>query len=62
MFKLKIETGGAAFKSEDSEDDTLQESSEICRILDRITGEIECGHKAGVVLDLNGNKVGSWSR
>ena len=55
MFKLEIETGGAAFRDEDGE------SLEVRRILLDVICELEAGRTDGPVMDVNGNKVGRWS-
>lgn len=52
MFKVEIETGNAAF-----EDDR---NMELARILRQIAERLENGEDAGRVLDINGNKVGSF--
>lgn len=59
MLKLEIKTGGAAF----SEDDVLtyEGRSEIARLLHKISLQIETGDSDGVIIDINGNKVGRWS-
>lgn len=63
MFKLEIKTGGSAFREPYSgEEDDWYEAREIARILDRVRDDLMDGLDHGVVLDLNGNKVGSWSR
>ena len=59
MLKLEIKTGGAAF----SENDVLtyERRSEIARLLRKISVQIETGDSDGVIIDINGNKVGRWS-
>lgn len=59
MLKLEIKTGGAAF----SEDDALtyEGRSEIARLLRKISVKIETGDSDGVIMDINGNKVGRWT-
>ena len=59
MLKLEIKTGGAAF----SEDEVLtyEGRSEIARLLRKISVQIETGDSDGVIIDINGNKVGRWS-
>lgn len=56
MFNLELETDNAAFMD--------GRSAEIARILRTIARNIEIisqrGDAAGVVLDINGNKVGRW--
>lgn len=63
MFRCAIKTGGAAFcNPETGEEDELAEGYEVARILEKIAKEIRQGKQSGVVMDLNGNKVGSWGR
>lgn len=59
MLKLEIKTGGAAF----SEDDvlTIEGRYEVARLLRKISAQIEQGVDDGVIMDINGNKVGRWS-
>lgn len=59
MLKLEIKTGGAAF----SENDVLtyEGRSEIARLLRKISVQIDTGDSDGVIIDINGNKVGRWS-
>lgn len=59
MLKLEIKTGGAAF----SEDDVLTTEGryEVARLLRKIFAQIEQGVDDGVIMDINGNKVGRWS-
>ena len=62
--KMKIEfsTDGAAFQSE-YEDEIANEIStkrEITRILKKIAIEVECGAIQGSIMDINGNKIGTW--
>lgn len=53
MMTLNIDTGNAAFQ-----DGGLD--YEICRILDKISADIQLGYRKGSCIDFNGNKVGSW--
>lgn len=59
MLKIEIKTGGAAF----SEDDVLTYEGryEVIRLLRKISVQIEQGDNDGVIMDINGNKVGRWS-
>lgn len=59
MLKLEIKTGNAAF----SEDDVLTYEGryEVARLLRKISVQIEQGDNDGVIMDINGNKVGRWS-
>ncbi len=64
MFKLEIETDGAAFCNPDtgSKDDLFWEGVEINRLLEKVQIEIEEGYTSGTIIDINGNRVGKWSR
>lgn len=63
MFKCEIKTGGSAFCDPftGKEDDEM-EAVEIRRLLAKISCELEHGASSGSIIDVNGNKVGSWSR
>lgn len=52
MFEIKFDTGNAAFDEYDT--------YEIRRILNEIHDSIEYGRSEGSVIDINGNKIGSW--
>lgn len=63
MFKLEMKTGNAAFCNPDTcNEDEFLEGIEINRILEEIQREIEEGYTSGVIMDINGNKVGKWIR
>lgn len=63
MFKLEISTDGAAFRDPFSgEEDEVMEVTEIRSLLAKVSYELEHGRSSGVIMDVNGNKVGSWSR
>lgn len=34
---------------------------EIFRILDEIKIRVQAGHTSGTIMDINGNKIGSWT-
>ena len=59
MFKLEIETGGAAFRDEDGES-LDPNATEVLRILWDVICKLEAGYTDGSVIDVNGNKVGNW--
>lgn len=55
MFKLEFTTDNAAFESE-------MRGVECARILRNIAARVEVGHAGDhLVLDVNGNKAGTWS-
>lgn len=53
MFKVKLETGNAAFDGDDK-------PVEIARILRQIAERVENGQKSGPIHDINGNRVGRY--
>lgn len=53
MFTLKFDTGNAVF-------DYDNDRSEIVRILKEIQDEIEFYKNEGSIIDINGNKIGTW--
>ena len=59
MLKIEIKTGGAAY----SEDDVLTTEGryELQRNLMDISRKLTNGYNDGVIMDINGNKVGKWS-
>lgn len=59
MLKIEIKTGGAAY----SEDDilTMEGRYELQRNLMDISRKLTNGYDSGVIMDINGNKVGNWS-
>lgn len=52
-FTLKIETHSAAIAEDGRE-------HEIVRILRATAERVENGHDSGILLDINGARVGSW--
>ncbi len=54
MFKMEFDTGNAAF------DDGCG-PAEVARILRVAAVRIDGGTKQGVVADVNGNRIGTWS-
>ena len=57
MFTCEMKTDNAAFG-----EDRLDEGAEIARILREIADRVEQGDNHGICMDINGNKVGSWSK
>ena len=59
MLKIEIKTSGAAY----SEDDALTTEGryELHRNLMDISRKLINGYDNGVIMDINGNKVGNWS-
>lgn len=59
--KIQFSTSGAAFKDiRTMEDDDWTFRSECIRILDKIKIQINQGYDSGLIMDINGNKIGSW--
>lgn len=61
MLKLEIKTGGSAFTKYDSEELSYEGRSELARLLRKVAAQIETGYDDGVIMDVNGNKVGSYT-
>lgn len=59
MLKIEIKTGNAAY----SEDGVLTTEGryELQRNLMDISRKLTNGYDSGVIMDINGNKVGKWS-
>ena len=63
MLKIEIKTSGAAFCDPyTGEESEYWESVELKRILENVCLRIEEGETSGSCMDINGNKVGKWSR
>ena len=63
MFKCEIKTGGSAFcDPATGEENEYWESVELNRILANVCLKIEEGETSGSCMDINGNKVGQWSK
>lgn len=61
MFKLEMETDGAAFCDEKSgEKDKVSENFEVARIMVDVMHQLRHGRRRGICVDDNGNKVGTW--
>lgn len=62
MFKIEVDTGFASFKNPiTGEDDDVLERNYIRSLLAKVSFDLEHGENSGIILDFNGNKVGSWS-
>lgn len=63
MFKLNMKTGGSEFcHPYTGEEDEWYEAREIERIIDKVRDDLLAGLDHGIMMDVNGNKVGEWSR
>lgn len=63
MLKIEIETGNAAFCDPfTGEPSEFDEAIECKRLLEDICRKLEDGATSGNIIDINGNKVGQWSR
>ena len=59
MFKLEVETCGAAFRDEN--DNLDRTGFEVRRLMKQVSECLRDGESSGVLIDINGNKVGGWS-
>jgi hypothetical protein len=59
MLRINIKTGGAAYSEDDNI--TIEGRYELKRNLKAIAEKIVDGFDEGFVMDINGNKVGTWS-
>ena len=55
MFKIEIKTGNASFG-----DDAYEATYEINRLLDEVKQKLKSGYTEGNLMDINGNKVGTF--
>ena len=63
MLKIEIKTGNAAFCDPfTGEPSEFYEAIECKRLLEGICRELEDAAISGSIIDINGNKVGQWSR
>ena len=51
--KIEFSTGNAAFDE--------YRDYEVKRILEKIIEQVENGYEDGVIMDINGNKIGEWT-
>lgn len=60
--KIQFGTDGAAFKDEYADEATnkFYTRDECVRILKGIVANMEYGYDHGPIMDINGNKIGSW--
>ena len=58
-FKLSIKTDNAAFTNEDTGEDAPH--AEVARLLREVADRVEGGDDHGVIMDVNGNNVGTFS-
>lgn len=58
MFEASFKTGNAAFDDDYYDNAKIDES---IRILKEIIKKLEDGYMSSVCMDINGNKVGTWS-
>lgn len=60
--KIEFSTDNAIFKNpETGEDDLFYFKKECWRIFEKITSQAFNRLDGGVILDINGNKIGEWS-
>lgn len=61
--KIEFDTDNAAFKDPHTGENNEQAFwSEYTRIIAHINDQIASGMWRGVIMDINGNKIGKWSR
>ena len=61
MFSLSMKTSGSAFcEPETGNEDENFEWMMTISILKEIEQQIEHGKRSGAIMDVNGNKVGTW--
>lgn len=61
MFKMEIKTGGAAFRDPfTGEESDFDEEREVAKLLEHVKHEVHNGNRYGSIMDVNGNKVGTW--
>lgn len=58
MFRMEIFTGGAAFRDEYGNPDAT--GYEVSRLLKDVAEKVKHGYASGNLIDINGNRVGSW--
>ena len=61
MLKLEIKNSGSAFGEEGSEFAEHDKRYEIARLLRKVATQIETGYTEKSIIDINGNKCGSWT-
>lgn len=63
MFKIEIETDGAAFRNPlTGEEDATFENLELTRILENVVNKLKYDKNSGTILDINGNVTGRWEK
>lgn len=60
MFKLEFDTEGADFIDEEGYDNNFFLVEECKRILKKVCQKLEDDETSGSIIDINGNKIGSW--
>ena len=59
--KIEFNTNNTAFQNDyTGEPDEYYKRMEIKRILDKIAVDVCYGYDQGSVIDINGNKIGTW--
>ena len=60
--KIQFSTSGSAFRSEYEDDlgNDITTREECMRILNRILNDVAMGKDHGPIMDINGNKIGTW--
>lgn len=60
MLRIEFKTGNAAFRDEDGNLDGYTVADYLREKANDIADDIENGYEEGFLVDINGNKVGSW--
>lgn len=60
MFKMEINTGGAAFHTDEFDMDHFAVTYEVRQIMNRAYSMMAMGYTSGACMDTNGNVVGEW--
>ncbi len=58
--KIQFSTENAAFRDVDGNENFWDRAEESRRILQEIVEKLFYGHDHGSIMDINGNKIGSW--
>lgn len=61
MLRIEFKTGNAAFRDEDENLDRYAVANFLKEKSEDIAEDIENGYINGVLIDINGRKVGSWT-
>ena len=61
MFKMEFKTGNDTFRDPfTGEESQAHKVNEAVKIINKISTEIAMGKTYGPIMDINGNKIGTW--